>query len=116
MFRTVAGGIAGLPQAALEKLKDLAGEIAEAIDSGEITLLDHLLLIPQTQPEGRGPMAGRRPGPVGCPPGSYYNPVTDRCEVYGPPRVHDRPLMQNVKILMRQWIGSQILKLFAMGL
>ena len=28
----------------------------------------------------------------------------------------DRPLMQSVKILMRRWIGSQILKLFAMEL
>ena len=84
--RTVAGGIAGLPQAALEKLKDLAGEIAEAIDSGEITPLGPPSSNTPNTTGGRGPMANReRPGPVGCPPGSYYNPVTDRCEVYGPP-------------------------------
>tara|TARA_S200000501_G_scaffold369521_1_gene409139 strand:- start:608 stop:2311 length:1704 start_codon:yes stop_codon:yes gene_type:complete len=84
--RTVAGGIAGLPQAALEKLKDLAEEVAEAIDSGEITPPGPPSSNTPNTTGGRGPMANReRPGPVGCPPGSYYNPVTDRCEVYGPP-------------------------------
>lgn len=84
--RTVAGGIAGLPQAALEKLKDLAEEVAEAIDSGEITPPGPPSSNTPNTTGGRGPMANReRPGPVGCPPGSYYNPATDKCEVYGPP-------------------------------
>tara|TARA_R110002012_G_scaffold315848_1_gene530202 strand:+ start:81 stop:1814 length:1734 start_codon:yes stop_codon:yes gene_type:complete len=83
-IKTIAGGIAALPKEAFDTLVELAKEIAEAIDSGEIPPPGP----PSSNtpnPGGRGPMANERGPGIGCPPGSYYNPVTNRCEVYGPP-------------------------------